>query len=136
MVNGQHDYAGGRMTYDEAVYWLFNLNVDGITEWRLPQSDGDTTLGINRSLLTNEMGHLYYISLNNPAYPVVDVNTAPFINVQHENYWYSTQVSGAPMTFNFGNGYTATTTNKTLTLNVWAVHNGDVGATVPVPAAI
>jgi hypothetical protein len=102
----------------------------------------------------SEMAYMFYNTLGNLAYcdPATSTvsscsglqtgwgltNTGPFSNVQSNFYWSATEY--APSTslawyFDTYIGY-QDGTNKPYNLYAWAVHTGDVGASVvPVPAA-
>lgn len=119
-----------------------DLNISGVTGWRIPSSDS-SCLGSNgyRDNCTNgEMGNLYYNVLGNTAGSLS--NTGPFSNVQSDTYWASSRKSTDPLQkliFNMGNGRLASE-KFTYSGNrnyVWAVHDGDVGASVvPIPSAV
>jgi hypothetical protein len=96
----------------------------------------------------SEMSHMFYVTLgdkadfdtsgNSPQPGWGLTNTGPFSNVQAFLYWSVTEY--APDTsyawlFYFSNGYQYNS-NKSDGYYTWAVHSGDVGASVvPIPAA-
>lgn len=96
---------------------------------------GGTDCGFNVDTSTGEMASLFYDTLSNLNFLV---NGGPFSNVQTDVYWSATEY--APVTtrawdFNFGNGLQYGS-YKSVSHYAWAVHTGDVGASVvPVPAA-
>jgi hypothetical protein len=153
--------ADGRMNWGTANAWAAGLDPygSGITGWRLPTvtdtgtpgcdwSYGGTDCGYNVDTATGEMASMYYDTLGNLAYYSTDgsydqpgwglSNTGPFENLQSDYYWSATEY--APYAryawdFGFGNGRQVGY-NKTGGLYGWAVHAGDVGASVvPIPGA-
>lgn len=108
----------------------------------------------------SEMAHLFYNTLGNLAYcdPSTSTvqncngpqpgwgltNTGPFQNIQTRNYWFGTPYKGystpgdPTWSFVFDSGDQALVQTYSYdNLNVWAVHDGDVGAVVvPLPAAL
>lgn len=111
----------------------------------------------------SEMAHLFYNTLGNLGYcdPAASSiqncsgpqtgwglsNTGPFSNIQDRNYWSGTEAhiwqatyEITAWTFNFetGDQFVASTNSYDI-LRAWAVHDGDVGFTipssVPLPAA-
>ena len=135
----------GRMTWQNANDWAANLNVAGVTGWRLPdtlQPDASCSgqlnqgasfplQGFSAGCTGSEMGHLYNVDGITAAAP------GPFSNVQSNRYWSGTEF--APSTdnawyFNFFNGLQGVS-DKNDNLFAWAVQSGDVSA-VPVPAAV
>lgn len=94
----------GHMTWSNAVAWASNLNYFGFTGWRLPtvspvnpvgfnlffSADGRTDVGYALPGIgwgtASEMGHMYYVTLNNPTFGP-RTNTGPFSNMQGDGYW-------------------------------------------------
>ncbi len=121
----------GAMTWANAVTWADNLTFGGYTDWRLPTSD--TCVGYNCT--GSEMGHLWYVELNNVAGDVTP-NTGNFGNMQLYAYWSGT--SYAPDTsmawhFNIDQGDQGGTAGKQNLLFALAVRPGDVIGAVPEP---
>lgn len=137
----------------------------GITGWRLPTTvdvgnDGATygSYGIYQAVdygynITShsEMSYMFYETLGNIAYYDTSgiatgctapnyclSNTGPFSNLQPNNYWSVTEEpynTNYAWDFSFSHGYQSNF-HKAYSLNTWAVHAGDVGASaVPVPTA-
>jgi len=147
------NYAGTTMNWTTANSWAAGLDPysSGITGWRLPdtlqpdascdsQSGGDS-YGYNCT--GSEMGNLFYNVLGGVAGSSIatthNANYDLFSNVQSSVYWSATGY--APNTayaWRFRFDYGGQDFNgKTLSLYAWAVHSGDVGASmVPVPAAV
>jgi hypothetical protein len=129
----------GCMSWEDANTWAVNLNISGITGWRLPSLDvnGDGTIincsgGGVANCDDNEMGYLFYEEgIKSSAQGV-------FSNVQNEDYWSSTEsnFAGFSEVFHFGGGSQNENPNGDYNF-AWAVYSGDVGnvSTVPVPAA-
>lgn len=162
------NYAGTVKDWTTANAWAGGLNINGITDWRLPttiDADGPDadTLGNDGCSYTSfyqgidcgyniathsEMSYMYYVTLGNKAYYSTSgsvqpgwglTNTADFTNVQSGPYWSATEYALSPthawyFDFVVGAQYDNI---KTADANAWAVHEGDVGASiVPVPAAV
>jgi hypothetical protein len=129
--------AGGGMTWVEANTWAANLDISGVTGWRLP-----TTLNPDNSCENpagsygwtctgSEMGNLFANVLGS------DLTNGPFINIQTvPSYWSATEYSDIyAWSFQFGNGRQNNNTTKTHDRFAWAVYEGDV-TQVPIPASI
>lgn len=152
------DPGAGSGQWDAAKAWAANLNINGITGWRLPDVkpvngvsfnynsslDGSTDLGFNITSTQSELAHLYYVTLGNKAYYSPNgneqpggglTNKGPFSNL-YSSYDFWSGVEFAPWTY----GAWAFITNtgnqvydgKAHGLYAWAVHPGDVAA-VPEP---
>jgi len=101
----------------------------------------------------SEMAHLFYNTLGNEGRCDVSTssvsicnwnssggltNTGPFFNITQGGYWSSTESavdSVNAWNFTFYNG-TQHLNNKNINLYAWAVHDGDIGNQVPLPAGI
>jgi hypothetical protein len=141
----------GRFSWQSANNWAAQLDVSGITGWRL----GDTLLSDpgcdNRSQFQSwgynctgsEMGNLFYNVLDNTAGTLQ--NNGPFINIQ-SFYWTATQpleADGGAWIFGMQSGL-QWEADKDDHLYAWAVHDGDIGwnvhvsdiAAVPVPSTV
>jgi hypothetical protein len=121
--------ADGLMDAYQAKTWAENLVYGGYNGWRLP-----TTPGTGSGFLSEgEMGHLYY------DMGIRSFSSSPFINVQSTNlYWTGTDnpdVSHEVWVYYFSNGYQILNV-KNWDGYAWAVHNGDIGASVPIPEAL
>ncbi len=159
-------YVGALMDWTTANAWAANLNLNGITGWRLPTVMGTgmsaciyaftgTDCGYNvrttsGSTVYSEMASLFYDTLGNlglhdtsgsaPQQGWGLTNTGPFSNVQSYYYWSATEY--APDTLNawdfyFNDGYQDNLNKSSGLLYAWAVHSGNVGVSVvPVPAAL
>jgi len=132
----------GAMNWVDANNWAENLDIDGVTGWRLPttmqpdascssQSNQGASFPLQGSIAGctgSEMGHLFNIDGITAAVP------GPFSNVQSFFYWSESEF--APSTsdawaFRFTNGI-QNIGGKDDILFAWAVQSGDVSA-VPVP---
>ena len=156
----------GGMGWADTSAWVAGLNFNGISGWRLPtvtdtgtpgcgsfvSSGGDC--GYNVSTATSEMAHMFFVTLGDlskvspsgtlqPGWGLS--NTGPFANLAkianngYNQYWTATDMPGvyAPFYFDFQEGLQSTSQDASYGLFAWAVHAGDVGATVvPVPAAV
>jgi len=125
--------------------WAAQLDVAGVTGWRLseslqPDSSCDIQSGYGSSgynCTGSEMGNLYYNVLGNAAGSLS--STGPFSNVVYDQsfYWTSTTHlphDGSTWAFGMFTGYQQTVDNDNR-LIAWAVHDGDVGV-VPIPSAV
>ena len=129
----------GGMTWDNAKIWASNLNVGGVTGWRLPTITTPVYGGScnGYSCYQGEMNYLIYAELGNTGSFIT--NPGPFSNIKtFEPYWTSTEWTYEPSpgtyaynyTMGGGTGYTDTGSSGF----AWAVHTGDISA-VPLPAA-
>lgn len=150
------------LSWDAAQTWASNLNVNGITGWRLPDVkpvdgsglftdnlafDGSTDVSYNITSTQSELAHLYHVTLGNKGYYDTTGawpqsgwglrNTGPFKSVQ--SYYYWTGVEDELDTFRaWGFGTFKGGQNyygKYGSLAVWAVRPGDVAA-VPEPESL
>jgi hypothetical protein len=159
------NYAGTaddtRMDWTTANNWAANLNIHGITGWRLPTVTdtgtpgcdfyyAGTDCGYNVDTATSEMAHMFYVTLGNTAYcdtsgncPQAGYglsNTGPFSNIQR-NYWSATELAtnldwAWGDSFNDGLPGKQDVGPKSYGSYAWAVHSGDVGTPIPVPIII
>ncbi len=141
--------AGGTMNWTDANDWAANLDVAGVTGWRLPhtlQPDascayqvGDVSYGSNCT--GSEMGNLFYNVLDGNAGQSIalthNANYDLFSNIQAPIYWSATEYA-----LNTSEAWHFDTTDgaqgaygKDDSFYAWAVQTGDVSA-VPVPAAV
>jgi len=135
------DYdSDGMMNWNESVNWANGLvYYDSLRnvywdDWRLPSVmniDGSTPIeGYIQS--GSEMGHLFYVDLNNVGWKPIS-NTFPFFNIQADYYWNRElgPLDGCAWYLNFGLGYQ---NGRLITGNsyAWAVRDGDVGS-IPEP---
>ena len=140
--------AGTGLNWVDAKNWAAELNIDGVTGWRLPDTQQpDATCSIQTSTKSSgynctgsELGNLFYNVLGGSAdsgiTSVHNDNYFLFNNVQDTFYFSATEYGnvGEVWVFATYNGY-QDTLFANLGSNSWAVHSGDVSA-VPIPAAI
>lgn len=127
----------GRMSWSSANDWAANLDIGGITEWRLADMDvnGDDVVvncatATATDCLDNEFGYHFYHN------GIDTYNPDPFSNVQTTNYWSRTESSSNAWLFDFTfNDGSQLATSKNYNASAWAVYDGDV-ATLPVPGAL
>jgi len=139
---------GANMTWEGAMSWADGLNFGGFTDWRLadtllddptcrdPDSGGPNCRG-------SEFGHLFYDELGGVSGKTIhhthnDAAYSLFENIAAGFYWSRTrdpdpQVLNAAYIFYFGNGTQGPVSG---TAFAWAVHDGDIGSSVPIPAAV
>jgi len=148
-VSGSGIRPEGFMTWDKANSWIAGMNTAsylGYTDWRLPTADPSCSLTFNCT--GSEMGHLFYSELSGTAGSSIltsgDPDLALFSNIQTGEYWSGTEYAPKPTSsvwvFNFGGAGGAAgggqfVGGKGNGYFVWAVRDGDVGATssAPVP---
>ncbi len=155
----------GQMTWDAANTWANNLDVNGVTGWRLPTMVDTGTPGCEGIAYTgtdcgynvqtgsaattvySEMASLFYDTLGNLAdFDTSGAtqsgsglsNTGPFSNLWSSYYWSGLEY--APVTsrawyFRFNNGRQYSFYKTFGGMYALAVRPGDV-STVPVPAAV
>jgi len=126
----------GRMSWSNANDWAASLEINGFTEWRLPNMDlnGDGTIvdcatASATECLDNEYGYHFYIN------GIDTVNTGLFDSIQTNNYWSGTGYSESDawlFDFTYNDG-SQLRTSKNYNAHAWAVHEGNIGA-VPLPA--
>ena len=154
--------AGKTMIWVDANNWAANLDVAGVTGWRLPDTidvgnDGATYTNLYQGVdygynitTHSELSNMFYNVLGNTAWYYTNgvptgctsplyclTNTGPFSNIQTSNYWSATEyLPNTDDTWGFvmRNGFQGILT-KASSFNAWAVHDGDVSA-VPLPAAV
>ena len=159
-------YTSAGLTWENASTWVENLNFSGYDGWRLPtmidvgndacgnEAYSGTDCGYNvlttdGDTVYSEMASLFYDTLGNIGLYDTDgiypqpgsglINTGPFSNMINGSYWTNlgsvTQSSGA-WYFNFDGGQQDVGYIYS-SINAWAVHDGDIGASVvPVPATV
>lgn len=154
-----YDYTEPYSNWQTQMNWASGLSVSGgdfegvYDDWRLPTTvdgpyewgyDGTTTAGYN--ITSSEMGHLYYIELENvgvfdefgnetSCYPGDCLtNTGVFQNLNGNSYWSSTRHLDTPdsskiwrLDTHFGSQYFD---NETTNNYAIAVRTGDVSSTV------
>ena len=160
-----YDDGFGRMTWASAMYWAADLDyfdsVRGVTwsDWRLPtlspvdgiafdysdSNDGTSDEGYALQGVgwgtTHELGHLYYVSLNNErdVFSTMPGNYGPFLNVQEFIYWEDRIYEGPFVTdwawyFNMDRGL-QDGGSQDFFWYAWALRDGDV-ASVPEPTTL
>ena len=145
--------ARGFFSWADASEWVAQLDVGGVTGWRLPTmvdtgvggcgviANGGSDCGYNADTSTSELAHMFYVTLGNKAQKSPTgatqsgsglSNSGPFVNLRSGSfsYWVDAGVpssSGYAWFFGTGSGI-QNMTNKRNTLLAWAVHAGDVAA--------
>lgn len=152
-------WINGGMGWNAAKSWAENLNVGGVTGWRLPKmvdvgvsgcaSDSART-GVKCNSYVNpktsEVDHLFYVTLGNKAhYPPLENNpglllnnTGPFKNIQVSDYWFDGEYEPYPVyAWFFIPGYGLRGNDgKSGGYYAWAVRSGDVASVEAVAAAV
>lgn len=155
--------ADGLMSWADANDWAADLNISGVTGWRLANTvdvgnDGRTYTNINQGVdfgynitTHSELSNMFYNVLENTAFRDINgnptgcdaeisclVNTGPFSNIQTTRYWSSTELirydGRVSWYFNMFDGF-QNYNYKSNEYYAWAVHSGDISA-VPIPAAV
>lgn len=170
-------HSDGAMTWDTGFEWIAAMNAAnylGFSDWRMPtlepvngeyfqytvSYDGSTDRGFNNLSPTNELSHLFYVSLGNQGLCSTNnvtgsspdecetnpfdtwglQNTGPFVNFIAGRYWTDVhhtdpnEERAFDLDATFGQMGTGGTAGSKF---VWAVIDGDVGGMVaaPIPAA-
>lgn len=146
--------ASGSMYRDQAQLWVDDLVYGGLDDWRLPSArligdeasstDGSTDVGWNN--IRSELGHLYYVDLQNNSTDgfinpgnFIDGLThesRSFLNLTDNVYWLAEDSSLLyGMLFDNWDGFQYRAPIGDLRASVVAVRDGDVAA-VPVPSAV
>ena len=121
----------GYMRWAHAMDWVANLSYydsvrnQTLSDWRLP-----TVFDTN----TGELGHLFFDELGNTAFHFA--NTGPFINFLTGDYWYDTLYPFFPNSawdFAPTNAVQGATSLNGGVHYAWAVRDGDVAVTTPIP---
>ncbi len=149
----------GRMSWNNAISWANSLTVGGFSDWRLPKtavpdsSCSNSGLGAATGLgcTGSEMGHLFIELGDDPTNtrPLQegvlssgDPDLAFFNNIQSQPgrggiYWSQTkQNQFNAFDFNFNNGIQDFERFDINARYAWAVRDGDVLSSVPLPGAI
>jgi len=151
--------ADGMMSWGAASAWAANLNVGGVTGWRLPTlvdsgaagcaqvANGGSDCGYNVSPSTSEWAHMFYVTLgnkgqNSPSGATQSgsglTNSGAFSNLQSGPYWTGVEVPSSGYAWFFGTGKGIQNVGpQGNAYFAWAVHAGDVASlgnvTSPVP---
>ncbi len=155
----------GKMTWDEGIEWVDQLNYAGFSNWRLPDVkpvngssfqinvsfDGSTDFGEHITSPQSELSYMYFVNLNNASVHDTSgnllgcgsddsclVNTGLFNNLIPDNYWSNVEVESTPAfawSFNTQHGIQTLFDGKPNLFYAWAVHSDDI-AVVPAPAAV
>jgi hypothetical protein len=155
------DDSDGALSWQDAMKWADQLQIQGIDGWRLPSmtdlgplgcdfSFTATDCGYNVNTSSSEIAALFYNTLNNQAeftptgyfqggygYP----NPGPFSNWNYQGnlFWFGRENTADPAQawfFSTGNGM-QNLALKDQELRAWAVRSGDVAwvTAVPEPSA-
>lgn len=151
--------ANGTMDFATANQWIAGMNAAnylGYHDWRLPataQPDSscasqDAGIGYGYNCNGSEYGHLFYTEWAGTQ-GTVGPGTAAIGNIQNfklfsnvqrnstpSTYWSGTSFNASnAWTFDFSNAEQRLGSKASLTINAWAVRDGDVSP-VPVPPAL
>ena len=153
--NGNTDCQSvGQMNWNNSKLWVENLEYGGFSNWRLP-SIKNSIEGANQT--SSEIGHVFYNNLGNSSqqdvncFPNCLVNTTGIdastgsninflnLNIFPHTLWFNEENSSTASDawgFNYPNGNQYSGYGKQGTYQAWAVHDGDIGNPVPLPAGI
>ena len=123
----------GATLWSRAKTWADNLEIDGVSGWRLPTADASCGAS---NCFNSEMGNLFYNVFDGVSVTAASQNDnyKLFSNIASTSYWSSTgYLNTRAFTFVFTTG-NQNTSWESKEHRAWAVHSGDV-ATVPLPAA-
>ena len=132
--------SGTVMNWYDAYAWADALVFAGHDDWRLPSafnSDGSGPCGPGYgggyNCSDSEMGHLYYIELENPLYGPL-INTDPFVDLEATVFWTGTEsLSDYAWNFSFGNSYQSRGLKSSVEGLAWAVRDAGIA---PEPASV
>jgi hypothetical protein len=141
------------VSWDDAKIWASGLTLGGVSGWRLPYisvaagagpftgTPVDCKTATELACRDNELGYMFYQNLSGTYSQQIltsgDSDLALFPTLLSNIYWSGTEKgSNDAWVFHFDFG-TQTNGLKSANFNSWAVHAGDVGASiVPLPAAV
>ena len=136
----ESSYSDGMMTWSSANAWAASLEVNGVTNWRLPAAVSCFGRATEINCTDSEMMNLIFNVLGGTADRSLlskhNLNYNLFSNIQRGVYWSSTTAYdesvawGSNTALNFQR-----VVDKSHVAFAWAVHSGDVSA-VPVPSAV
>ncbi|CAB5116828.1 hypothetical protein D3OALGA1CA_2887 [Olavius algarvensis associated proteobacterium Delta 3] len=132
------DFSRSADNWNSQMDWASNLEVEFngtiFNSWRLPSSGDNPFFGHSKT--TSEMGHLYYLELDNGPGDQT-INTGEFENLLPSRYWSSTEYSPSPegaWEFDFEGGLQSISLKTSARLAI-AVLDGDL-STVPIPGSV
>jgi hypothetical protein len=141
LQDAQYAYTSGYsptvlMTWADAMTWVASLNYKGITGWRLPTTPlGTLGADISWRGMEGELGHIYY------SEGITGWSPGPFyipgaMGWNENPYWTATtgpNVGGSPTAVRavFDLNAADYLVSQDQTAMAWAVHDGDVGPTLP-----
>ena len=147
-----YDNHGG-LTWSDANTWAANLNVAGVTGWRLPdtlQPDPSCSytspeISFGTGCTGSELGNLFYNVLGGTAHTSINTNHNSnydlFGYLEPAGFWSATEAPIQPYPPYYDNAFSFTMSGNLVTeekssnhIYAWAVHTGDVSA-VPIPTA-
>lgn len=124
------------MSWVDATNWAASINVGGVTGWKLPSASPRAGYAMD------DISHLWLVETGHfdPYIPV-----PPFSTIRKGYSYWTSDLAGNGQWAWFispGNGYgDMTGTAKAMGMTSWSnfvvlEHSGDVGAPVPIPAAV
>ncbi len=131
----------GAMTWENANNWAAGLTVGGGTDWRLPSAfNTDGTGPCSTPPCTgSEIGHLFYnelgVTFGSSILDSDDSDLELFTNIQESIYWFAEESTNIAQAWSFfSNIGLQAPVSKEGAVFAWAVHPGDIGATIiPIP---
>ncbi len=138
-------WTDGRMGWDAAMTWAAQLNVHGVTGWRLPSlslaepwcnwSYSGSSCGVNVDTSGSELAHMFHVTLGNKSTQGPTGNLLPTRG--NGSHWSSAPyLPDATSAWQFDVYFGAQSYNlKANGMYAWAVRSGDVALAVPEPQA-
>lgn len=117
------------VNYYQAWSWAVGLNVGGVTGWRLPEQPTLPLFAYEGYTNQGEMGNLR-------TEPGVQSYFNHVLFMMDTYYWSATPLGPDAYAYNFFSGFQKAFNRDFYELPVLVVHSGNVGAPVPIPAAI
>lgn len=132
--------ADGRMNWENAVNWVNQLDIDGVTGWRLPSSlqpDPNCQYtsyqgSFGNNCTGSELGNLFYNVLGGAANKgITAVHNANFSLFDHmiDGFFWTSSITGQNNDYAWGltlSGGYQSMAGRLSEQNVWAVRDGDI----------
>ncbi len=121
----------GRMHLGQQLTWAAQLNVHGVTGWRLHRLLGYVCQDGDCYPTSTEISRLFSATLGNGNQG--PTNTGPFTNAFLGGYWSESTFNNSDRPFVYSEeGRFGVSDESAARVFAWAVHNGDVGV-IPEP---
>ncbi len=131
-------------TFDGYQTWMNGLEAGGVSGWRFPTTTIDDSYQVTS---TGEMGHLYYTELGNSLGNFTNAGLFSQyggLTANYGGFYTSTPAGNGNLWYFSFDGYGIPAGSQAVVSPAYwyswihglAVHDGNVGATVPIPGAI